>query len=192
MNDEKQVPQDDVEAEASEQTGGEQPAGTENTKVLTLTQDELDRLIAARVRRAERQAEERLRKEREREEMSELERLKADLETQKQIADEARRNAAAALMRARAERLALSHGIRPDRVDYAVRLLDLSRFEPDDDGNIPQDEIDTAVQQLVREIPELLGRTSTAAGGDFSSGAQHRDPATMTMDEYIKWRQSNA
>lgn len=192
MSDEKQVVQDDEVEATSEQTGGEEPAGGENARTITLTQEELDRLISARVKRAERQGEEKARREREREEMSELERLRADLQTQKQIAEEARRNAAAALTRARAERLALTHGVRPDRLDYAIRMLDLDQIEPDEDGSVPQAAIDAAVQQLVKQVPELLGKTSTAAGGDFSGGAEFRDPATMTMDEYIRWRNSNA
>lgn len=43
----------------------------------------------------------------------------------------------------------------------AVRLLDLDDFEVDDDGNVDEDEIADAIQELLKENPELAAQGGT-------------------------------
>jgi len=157
--------------QTSEQTGGQEPAGGGgNAKTITLTQEELDRLIAARAKRAARQAEEQVRREREREEMSELERLKAELADWKEKAQAVQREALVRQAQALAVEALADAGVPGARRAYALRMMDLSEAIGDD--GLDETAVRRAVKNLLNDIPELAGGGQPRAGGDFSGGAR--------------------
>jgi len=65
---------------------------------------------------------------------------------------------------------ALSLGIKPERIDYAMKLADLSGITVTD-GAVNGDAIKEALQKVLTELPELKGTVVPGAGGgDFGSG----------------------
>jgi hypothetical protein len=102
-------------------------------------------------------------------------------------ADKVRRDAeSAATNRAnerilRAEVKAAAGGKLADPAD-AVRLLDLSQFELDSDGDVDEDEIAEAIDDLLKKKPYLAAQGGTkderkTLKGDRSQGARGKDTA---------------
>lgn len=156
------------QSQSSEQTGGQEPAGGESAR--TFTQEEVERILAARLKRKEREVEERIRQEREREEMSELERLKAELADWKAKAQAVQREALVRQAHALAVEALADAGVPAARRAYALRMMDLSAAIGDD--GLDEAAVRRAVKSLLNDIPELAGGGQSRAGGDFSGGAR--------------------
>lgn len=169
MSDEQiQANEQAEQSQTSEQTGGDGPAGTESAR--TFTQEEVERILAARLKRKEREVEERIRQEREREEMSELERLKAELADWKKKAQAVQREALVRQAQALAVEALADAGVPAARRAYALRMMDLSEAIGDD--GLDEAAVRRAVKSLLNDVPELAGGGQPRAGGDFSGGAR--------------------
>lgn len=60
------------------------------------------------------------------------------------------------LIRADAMAQAIGIGFKADRIDYAIRLADLSQINIDENGNPDLDAIKIALKKVADDIPELL------------------------------------
>jgi hypothetical protein len=65
---------------------------------------------------------------------------------------------------------ALSMGIKPDRVDYVLKLVDADGLEVKD-GQVDAKAVESALNKVIKDFPELKGVVgSSKAGQDFSQG----------------------
>ncbi|MCE5200834.1 hypothetical protein LLG39_17875 [bacterium] len=122
--------------------------------------------------------------ERRKAQMTEAEKAKAEKEAAEKQAKEASTAANARVIRAEAKVQALAAGIKADRLDYALRMLDLSSVEVDDNGEPDVKAIKTAVDALLSDVPELKAADGSGKGGsDFSGGG---DSKALTEEEIMK------
>lgn len=141
----------------------------------TFTQDELDRIVAERIARERKKfadyddlktkltAFEQAEEERKKAEMTEKERLEAEKAEAAKRAEEAEGKAQAALEAAN-QRLIRSEfrlmarsdefKIRPDALDAALKLADLSAVKVDEDGNVSG--VKEALEALIKSSPYLI------------------------------------
>src|SRR5690606_21437629 len=97
------------------------------------TQEELDRIIQQRLQRERKKWEQQIEEERRKAAMTEAERLKAEKEEAERKAQETQAAAHRRIIQAEAKAQALALGVRPERLEYALRLADLSEVEVGDD-----------------------------------------------------------
>lgn len=77
---------------------------------------------------------------------------------------------------------ALGLGIKPERVDYVIKLLDLTGVEVED-GVVDGEAIEKQLSGLIKEFPELKGSvqpTAQKAGQDFSESKAN--PEFLSLD----------
>jgi len=122
-----------------------------------LTQAEVNKLIERRLGRARKAWEKEQEEARKKEQMTTEERLKAEKEEAEKKALEREASANARTIKAEAKALAASLGVKPERINYAVRLADLSGIEVDDDGEPDTKAIKSALEQVTKDLPELKG-----------------------------------
>lgn len=117
--------------------------------------------------------------------------------------DEADKKIASAIDRAntrivKSEVKAAAKGVLADAED-AYKFLDLDQFEVDDDGNVDEDEIAEAIQNLVSQKPYLAVQDGRRFKGSASSGAKSKSEAgqlsqsdldRMTAAEIVEARKS--
>jgi hypothetical protein len=114
------------------------------------------------------------------EQMDELERVKAEKADAEKTASDAVSERDRILIQSKAEVAALAAGVSAERLEKAIRLLDLEGVTVDE-GKVDAKAIGKAVEKLKGEIPELFGSSSADRnGGDFGGGAGKR---TFTSDE---------
>jgi hypothetical protein len=68
--------------------------------------------------------------------------------------------------------------------DLAVKVLDLDDFEVDDDGNVDQKKISSAIDDFIKENPEFAGKRR--ASGDGGGGPRGKPPAGASMNDLIR------
>lgn len=161
--------------------GGHQNAGEPPTDGgKTFTQEDLDRLIQQRLQRERKKWEQQLEEERKKAAMTEAERLKAEKEEAERRAQEAQASANQRLINAEARVQAVTLGIRPERVAYALKLADLSAVDVDDSGNPDEAAIKAALEAVLKDLPELKGAPAPQgpSGADFNgvSSAADKNP----------------
>lgn len=167
-------------------TGGDndpEPGSTGNKGKL-FTQEELDAIIAKRLARERRQWEQQLEEERKKAAMTEAERLRAEKEEAERRAQAAIEAANQRAIRAEARVQAAALGVRPERLDYVLRLLDLSEIEVGEDGTPDAGAIKQAVEQLLRDLPELKGSTGSVGTGT-NPGSQDPDVKNPWSKEHF-------
>lgn len=147
-----------------------------------LTQDQVDKLIEKRLARAKRKWEEDAEAARRREQMSAEERLKAEKEEAEKRAAERVDAANKRAIQAEAKVQAAALGIRPERIAHALRLADLSGVDVDDAGEPDAKTIKTALESVVKDLPELKGSGAGRNGGEFSGG----DHQPENLDDKIR------
>lgn len=108
-----------------------------------------------------------------------------DLEAVKrEAASEATKNANARILRS--EIRAAAAGKLADPAD-ALRLLDLDKFEVDDDGNVDEDEIADAIDELVKNKPYLAVQDGKRFKGKADGGTRKESrPAQLTEADVKK------
>lgn len=155
----------------------------------TLTQGEVNAIIAREKAAWKRAAEE----ERRKAEMTEAERLKAEKAEAEAKATESAKAAGARIVRTEARAALADAGVKAERRDYALRMLDLSAVDVDDSGDVDGKAIADAVGKLLADIPELKSGAGAAAGGsEMNGGAGSVDLANVDMDTFAKqWRDKN-
>jgi hypothetical protein len=162
-------------------------------------QAQIDELVAERVKRAEKSARQAALKEaeteRQRAEMDELERVKAEKEDADQRAAEAKADRDRVLVDAEAKVAILAAGVPAERLAKALRLLDLDGVEVQD-GRFDPAAVRQAVETLKAEIPELFAASGPArSGGDFSKAGEGKRSFTaaevraMSAAEYTSHRE---
>lgn len=104
--------------------------------------------------------------------------------------DQIRREATAEALKAANERIvraevkAAAGGKLADPAD-AVRFLDLSTFDVDDDGNVDAEQVADAIADLLKTKPYLAAATATRWQGSADGGARNgkSKPSQLTHDE---------
>lgn len=103
---------------------------------------------------------------------------KAAEKTPEQLAQEAQQTANTrieaakrALIRVSAQAAAVQLGVRPERVDYALKLADLSGVEVGDDMAVNQEAAVAALKAVLNDLPETGGRCNEHTGGQSGRDA---------------------
>lgn len=169
----------------SEETVVEVPveeATTQPTNQKLLSQEEVDAAIKTRLNRERKKWEAEYDERTKRDKLDAEERLKLELEDAKKSVSSTVDTANKRIIKAEAKSLAIQTGIKPERVDYALRLLDLSDVEVDEDGEPDSKTIEKALKALIGEFPELLvTATAPKAGNDFSTPNPSDKPLTHEL-----------
>lgn len=139
---------------------GEGGDGDDGGNGRTFTQAELDAILEKRLKRAEKKWQTEAEKRASEKDLSEVEKLKKQLEERDSAQAAKAAKAAQRAVAAEAKAQALAAGVDPKRVDRFARLVDLSDVEIDDDGEFDTDEVSTAVAKILEDFPEFK-----AAGG---------------------------
>ena len=97
-------------------------------------------------------------------------------------AQEAIAKANAVLIKANAQIQAANLGVKSNKLDYVVKMADLSKITIDDDGNPDEAAIKEAVEQVLKDVPELKdSKESTGfkigADGNKDKGGDDEDAA---------------
>jgi hypothetical protein len=164
----------------NENTTVEEPENKPETK--TFTQEEIDRIVADRVARANKKLEKfadydelktklseytKAEEERKKAEMTETERMQAELDELKRIAQEAEEtksktleSANKRLIKSEFKVLAKDLGVRKDALDDAFVLADMSGVEIDEEGNVTG--VKEALESLKKAKAFLFGVTEYA------------------------------
>lgn len=173
------------EGGAGEGEGGESGAGegAPPPAKVEMTQAELDALINKTHGKAKAKAESEFKTWLDQQSMGEADRLKAEQAAAVAERDAARAEVLATKVETTAERAAIAAGVKPDRVDRFMRLVDLSNVDDlTDDGKPDRAAIDAAVTAALDAVPEFKG-TAAPAG---ASGAEHNgdgSPKTFTREQ---------
>lgn len=168
---------------------GEQKPQAQQPDEKRFSQTDVD-AIAAKVRTEERrkakaEAEEEARKA----QMSEAERLKAEKAEAEAKAEAARAAADARALKADLKVAAAAAGVKAERLDYVLRLVDITSI-PVTDGEPDQKAIKDAIGRILTDFPELKGEQAQARGGSNfgGSGGDSVDLGSLSMSEYIAQR----
>lgn len=143
---------------------GDQDGTGDNAGEVRMSQAELNRLIQREKRRAAEAERRRLQEEADREKLSTEERLKAEKAEAEARAQEIQAAANARIIAAEARVQAVALGVRPERVAYAIRLADLSGVTMNEDGEPDTESIKTAINAVLKDLPELRGQTADVGG----------------------------
>ena len=178
----------------AEGNGGNDGAAT-GTK-QTYTQEDLDKIVTERIGRAEKAAlksffqQQGLTEEEANDAIADYKKVKAekaeasknDAKAQAERADAAEKaakeaiaKANAVLIRANAQIQASNLGVKSNKLDYVVKMADLTKVTINDDGNPDEAAIKEAVEQVLKDVPELKDTKETSgfkigADGDKDSG----------------------
>lgn len=113
----------------------------------TFTQEDVERIVKQRLERERAKAEEQKRKAT----------LSAEERAREELAQRDQRLQAmnARIIKAEARAALAKAGVKPDRLDYALRALDLEGVNVNDDGDLDTKTLDASVKQLVDSVPEF-------------------------------------
>lgn len=166
---EEQTPEQTTESEETG-TGAEQettpPAGK------TFTQDDVNAIVAKRLKAEQAKFESDLKTLKERGDLDEVERLKAELADRDTAVSAAERKVLETKLETAAERAALAAGANPKRVAKFLRTFDLDFDTLVVDGKVDADALKTLVESELNESPEFKssGAASTPNGGQPTGG----------------------
>jgi|BioPla2DNA2_1021312.scaffolds.fasta_scaffold23452_2 hypothetical protein len=118
--------------------------------------------------------------EAEKNDLSALQKRVEDYEKQE---SEAIRNANLRLVRAEAMVQAVGLNVRPDRIDYAIRLADLSKVEVDENGQVDETAVREALEQILNDFPELKVASSSEDGHGFKLGSPGQKQQLGTSEQ---------
>ena len=179
--------------------GGDDGAATGNKQ--TYTQEDLDKIVTERTGRAEKSAlksffqQQGLTEEEANAAIAEYKKTKAekaeasknDAKAQAERADAAEKKAqeaiakaSAVLIKANAQIQAANLGVKSNKLDYVVKMADLTKISIDDDGNPDEAAIKSAVEQVLKDVPELKDTKESSgfkigADGDKGTGDEEED-----------------
>ncbi len=185
----------------AEGKGGDDGAAT-GTK-QTYTQEDLDKIVTERTGRAEKAAlksffqQQGLTEEEANAAIADYKKVKADkaeaskndakaqadrADAAEKQAQEAIAKANAVLIRANAQIQASNLGVKSNKLEYVVKMADLSKITIDDDGNPDEAAIKEAVEQVLKDVPELKDTKETSgfkigADGNKDKGGDDEDAA---------------
>lgn len=175
-------PEQTAQEEKPQENSTTAEAGEQERK---FTQSEINAIM----KREQKNWEKKLEEENAKAAMTEAERLKAEKDSAEKRAAEAAEAANGRVVRAEARVALAAAGIKTERIDRAIRLLDLSGVAVDDNGDPDVAAITGQIDALLKDFPELKGVAQTgAAGQEFGGQTPGPDPASMSMSEYMAWR----
>lgn len=80
---------------------------------------------------------------------------------------------------------ALEIGVDPKRMNYVIKLADLSKVAKED-GTIDADAVKSALNQVLKDVPELMGASNNTAGNaGFHVGGNANNPAGAADNQQI-------
>lgn len=171
----------------AEGNGGEDGSATGSKQ--TYTQEDLDKIVTERTGRAEKSAlksffqQQGLTEEEANAAIADYKKAKDkkaeasknDAKAQAERADAAEKKAQeaiakanAVLIKANAQIQAANLGVKSNKLDYVVKMADLGKVTIDDDGNPDEAAIKEAVEQVLKDVPELKDSKETSG---FKIGA---------------------
>ncbi|MCL4293886.1 MAG: DUF4355 domain-containing protein [Acidimicrobiia bacterium] len=160
---------------------------TDSAETITLTQADLDALVEKRLGKARKTWEAEAATAAERAKLDDVERLKAEKADAEKAAADARAAALAVRVAATAERAALAAGVRPDRVERFMRLVDLADVDGlVDDGEPDRDAIGKLVTKALDDVPEFKTTPNGRSGAEFN----RTDERPKTLEEAVMRRVS--
>lgn len=114
-------------------------------------------------------------KEQEEAQKSDLQKLQEQLQVKEQYINQVNRN----LKLNEVKMEALNAGIKKERIDYALKLIDVDAIEFNE-GQLNKEQLSDKINGLLNDFPELKSMTGTQkAGQDFSKSTP---PDLLTMD----------
>lgn len=119
------------------------------------------------------------------EERNNLQALQQKLDTYEKGEAELFRRANARLIRADAVLMAGKLGIRPDRIDAAIRVANLSGVTVDEQGAVDETALKTALEEVTKQLPEFLTKSDEGATG-FKLGAPGQSNSSASGDALAK------
>ena len=170
---------------------GGTPAGDPPTPPAdkTFNQAEVDRIVKERLDRDRKTREEEARKAA----MTEAEKLKAEKDEADKRSQATTDAANLRAVKADAKIALRDKGVTAEKVDRALRMLDLDGIKVGDDGEPDAKAITAAVDALLKDIPELAGTSGDGkGGGDIGGGGGKGEDLTdekiakMSSEEYAK------
>lgn len=179
--------------EVTEPEADDAPAPEVTAPEVTMTQADLDALIAKRLDRERKKWDTDAQAASERAKLDEVDRLKAEKADSDNAVAEAKREALSIRVETTAERLALKAGVKPDRVERFLRNVDLSDLdELTEDGKPNQAALTKLIGDTLADVPEFRGQTAAGAsgaefGGDPAKKVWTRaEIAKLSADDYAK------
>lgn len=175
--------------DTGDQSGDTGSAGDTSDVAFTPAQQaHIDKLIGKAKGTAKTAAEKELKTWLEQQSMTESDRLKAEKAQLEQEREAARTEILTTKIETAAERAALAAGVKPDRVDRFLRLVDLTdRDELTADGKPDSDAINAAVAKALTDVPEFKGEPARPSGSSGSDGMNgNGDRKTWTREEIAK------
>lgn len=151
------------------QAGDGQTGGQQNPGDKSFTQKELDDILTKRLARERKAWQDQMEEEKKKAAMTEAEKLKAEKEEAEKKAQAVQQTANQRLLTAEAKIQASALGIKPDRLGYALKLADLSGIEVKDDGSIDTAAVKSAIETVLKTIPELKGQVQQGGTGGASN-----------------------
>lgn len=182
----------------TEGNGGEDGAASGSKQY---TQEDLDKIVTERTGRAEKSAlksffqQQGLTEEEANAAIADYKKAKAekaeasknDAKAQAERADAAEKKAQeaiakaqAALLKANAQIQAANLGVKSNKLDYVVKMADLTKVSFNDDGDPDEAAIKSAVEQVLKDVPELKDTKETSgfkigADGNKDTGSNEDD-----------------
>lgn len=172
---------------AGEKGAGEKTAGGGGeAETVTVTQADLDALLEKRLIKARKAWEAEAATAAERAKLDEVELLKAEKADAEKARLDAERGALAVRVETVAERAALAAGVRAERVERFMRLVDLTDLDAlVEDGKPDSAAIGTLVAKALDDVPEF--KAPPAAGRSGAEFTNH-DGQPKTLEEAVNRR----
>lgn len=175
---------------------GSPPADPPKGDEPKLTQAEVDTMFDREFGKRKAKWEKELTDYAEREGQTEVDRLKAELADRDKALSAKDEAVLTTKVETRAERLATIAGVKPERVDRFLRLVDLSDLDAlATDGKPDDDAITKVIGATLEDVPEFKGAGSgkpSSGGGDFggAGGAPKQwtraDLAKLSTAEFVE------
>lgn len=88
------------------------------------------------------------------------------------------------IIQAEARIQSIGLGIKPDRVDYAVRLAELRGVQIDENGEVDKAAVKSALEEVLKGLPELKANHDGGAGFKIGgAGQQQKSNVDETLDK---------
>lgn len=161
---------------------------TQETEGKTFTQADVDRIVGDRLKRERKDWESKVEEERRKAVMTEAERLQTERSEAEEKAKSAIESANRRVVEAELKAHASAAGIKAERLDYVLKLADLSGIAVTDDGRPDSTAVRAAVSMVTRDFPEIVsGGRMPKVGGDFSKP----NPGETPLSDEAIGRMSN-
>lgn len=131
-----------------------EPTTEEHTQTQSFTQEDVERIVKQRLERERAKADEQKR----------LAALSAEERAREELAqrDQRLQTMNERIIKAEARAALAKAGVKPERLDFALRALDLSTVSMNDDGDLDAESLDAGIKSLVESVPEFLTNSPTA------------------------------